>query len=379
MDDTNQPHLKIKKEEAQSVIKYLKKTFKESSVLAKKFTVLQQQDYVLFPLNFNLPNYNGIKNRLIRDLNAEIVWIKPSENQNYQPRSLEEVLESKLPAPLMELIPKSYDIIGNIAIVELNQFDGIKNQEKIKKGIAKAIITVNHNIKTIYEKGSEIEGKYRLRELTFLAGEKNSITIHKENNCKFKLDIRKTFFSPRLNYERQRISNADFKQAESIVDMFAGVGPFSIQIARKNDVKIYAFDINKNAIKYLKENISLNKLEGSINPINKNVKTLINQTNNLGKGLKNKIDRILMNLPQTSLNYIDVVSHLAKWEGCILHNYQFSTKPNPVQKSIHKLEKRLKGFEFKLENVMNARIVKSYSPKEDMVGIDALIKRLNSD
>jgi len=379
MDDENQPHLKIKKEEAQSVIKYIKNKFNQSSVLTRKFMVLQLEDYVLFPLNTTLPNYHRIKKRLIRDFNAEIVWLSPKENQNYQPRSLEEVLKSKLPAPLMEWVPKSYDIIGNIAIVELNQFDGIKNQEKIKKVIAEAIITVNPNIKTVYEKGSEIEGKYRLRELTFLAGKKNSITIHKENKCKFKLDIRKTFFSPRLNYERQRISNADFKQGECIVDMFAGVGPFSIQIARKHEVKICAFDINPKAIKYLKENIRLNKLKGAINPINKNIKTLIDPSDQLGNALNNQIDRIMMNLPHTSLNYIDVVSHLAKGEGCIIHNYQFSTKPNPVQKSIDKLEKKLNQFEFKLENVMNARIVKSYSPKEDMVGIDALIKKFNSD
>jgi tRNA (guanine37-N1)-methyltransferase len=275
----------------------------------------------------------------------------------------------------MDLVPKSFDIIGNIAIVELDQFNFYKNVEKIKKIIAKAIIRVNHNIETVYEKSSEIEGKFRLRSLNFIAGKKDPVTIHKENDCTFKLNVQETFFSPRLNYERQRVSTADIKRGECIVDLFSGVGPFSIQIANINKVKIFAFDVNPKAINFLRENITLNKLKGSIHPFNKNVKDLLASSDSVGKSLKQTIDRIIMNLPNRSLEFVDVVAHLAKNEGTIIHNYQFCPKPQPIQKAIKNLKNSLTSFELRLEKIKQARVVKSYSPREDMVGIDALIKK----
>lgn len=378
MDNLKQPHLKIKKENAQTFIQYIKKKLKGSSILTDKFEVVRQGNFVLFPLNKEIPDYKTIKTQLVEDLNCKIINIKAKKNLDYTPRSLEDALDGKIPASLIDLVPKSYDIIGNIAIVELDQFNAHNNVENIKKKIAKAIIAVNHNIETVYEKGSEIEGKFRLRKLNFIAGRKDPITIHKENNCAFKLNIQETFFSPRLNYERERVSTADIELGECIADLFSGVGPFSIQIAHLNKVKIFAFDVNPKAIKYLRENITLNKLKGSITPFNTNIKELLKSSDSVGNTLKHTIDRIIMNLPSRSLDFVDVIAHLAKKDGAVIHNYQFCAKPQPIQKAIKNLKKSLNSNDLRLQKIRQARIVKSYSPKEDMVGIDALIKNIES-
>ncbi len=379
MEKPVEPHLKIKKKNAEKFIKFIKKYYRGSSILTNKFKVIQKDKHVFFPLNKDLPQYQDIKNQLKAEFDCEIVQIESNENRNYKPPSLESALTTRIPVYLMDALPKSYDIIGTIAIVELDQFNPLQKAKELKKIIAKAIIAVNHNIKTVFEKVSDIEGRFRLRKLEFLAGEENFTTIHKENSCNFKVDIRETFFSPRLNYERQRISNADIKGGELIVDLFSGVGPFSIQIAKSNNVKIFAFDVNPNAIKYLRENISLNTIKGTIKPYNKNVKELVNPQDSVGNLLKHRVDRIIMNLPKSSLDFIDVVSHLAKKSGCFVHNYQFCSKPHSLQRAINNLSQRLTKFDMKFEKVKHTRNVKSYSPKEEMIVVDALIKSTNFD
>jgi tRNA (guanine37-N1)-methyltransferase len=73
--------------------------------------------------------------------------------------------------------------------------------------------------------------------------------------------VTKVYFSPRLSQERLRIAQK-VRGGEVVIDMFAGVGPFSIQIAKKfNNVKVYAIDTNPVAIQFLKQNIALNKIE----------------------------------------------------------------------------------------------------------------------
>ncbi|GAG59453.1 unnamed protein product, partial [marine sediment metagenome] len=193
-------------------------------------------------------------------LNFELVSAEGIPEVTYQYRSIKEALVGELPENILESIPKSYDIIGKIAIVEFDQMN-ILNDKKIlsyKKKIAKALVNVNKSVETVYEKKSEVKGKFRLKELKIIYGDDNPETIHKENGCLFKLDVKSTYFTPRLVFERKRVSSSNFKKQEIIVDMFTGVGPFSIQIAKNNDAKIYAFDVNPSAYKYLIENIENN-------------------------------------------------------------------------------------------------------------------------
>ncbi|GAG53974.1 unnamed protein product, partial [marine sediment metagenome] len=247
-----------------------------------------------------------------------------------------------------------------------------------KNLISRAVISVNKNIQSVFEKKSEIKGAYRLREFLYLNGKNNSETTHKENNSVFKLDIKFTFYSPRLVFERRRISNNNIQQNEVIVDMFAGVGPFSIQIAKLNSVKIHAFDVNPYAYKYLQVNIGLNKLKGKIIPYNIDIKDLLNPSNQIGQKLCGKADRVIMNLPEQSINFINVACFLMKKSGGILHFYQTSEKPNPIEKTIEELKKKLNDFNWVIVRTINSKIVKSFSPKSELVVIDLNLKSSTS-
>jgi tRNA (guanine37-N1)-methyltransferase len=235
---------------------------------------------------------------------------------------------------------------------------------------------VNKNVNSVFEKKGEISGKYRLRDLNLLYGDKNTETTYRENKCYFKLDVKNTFFSPRLVYERKRVASSNIKENETIIDLFAGVGPFSIQIAKNHNVEIYSFDLNPDAYHYLIKNIEFNNLRGKIHAYNLDVKTLLNPVSELGKKLKNSADRIIMNLPEISLHFLDVTCYLMKKTGGIIHYYHFSEKPNPIQKAIEVLSINIAKKNWKIEKILKSKIVKAYSPKSDLIVLDLVIKSL---
>ncbi|MFX1446532.1 MAG: class I SAM-dependent methyltransferase family protein, partial [Promethearchaeota archaeon] len=324
--------LKIKKNFAEKVLKLIKAKFSDESIIDKRKKVLYSGAYILFPLIKDTKNIYKLIQSDVNDLNIDIISAQGEIDPNYKFHSIEEALIDDLPKNIINLIPKSYDIIGRIAIIDFDKFRSI-NTNKIsfyKKKIARAIVTVNKTVQTVYEKKSEVKGNYRLKELHLIFGEDNPETIHKENHSIFKLDVKNTYFTPRLVFERKRLSSLKFTSKELIVDMFAGVGPISIQIARNNDVKLHSFDINPVAYKYLIENIGLNKLKGEIFAHNIDVAELTKSSNELSNLLKNSVDRIIMNLPEQSINYVDIACFLMKKTGGMLHFYQFCEKPNSI-------------------------------------------------
>ena len=368
--------VKIKQESAEKFLKFLKTRLPNETFLNRGIKVIHDGAYVLFPLVNDIGKIKELIGEISNQLNFDIVSTIGIAEENYKYRSIEEALEDKLPQNILELVPKSYDIVGKIAIVEFDQINTVddKNLLHYKKKVAKALVSVNKSVETVYEKKSEVKGKYRLKELKVIYGDDNPETIHKENDCLFKLDVKKTYFTPRLVFERKRISSNIFKKQETVVDMFAGVGPFSIQIARNNDAKIYAFDVNPSAYNYLIKNIEMNKIKGEIIPYNIDVNELLNPDNKLGNHLKHKIDRIIMNLPEQSINFLDVACFLMKKSNGILHFYQFSEKPNPIKKGIENLNIHLKDSGWQIEEILNSKVVKPFSPKSDLIVLDLKLK-----
>ncbi len=368
--------LKIKKDSAEKLLKLIKTKLSDESIVDKRKKVIHSGVYVLFPLVMNEKKVNNLIECIGNELSFEIINAKGELNPRSKFRSLEEALVGELPEDIIDLIPKSYDVIGKIAITEFDRFNSLSVDKTslYKKKVAEAIVKVNKKVETVYEKKSEVKGKYRLKELRPIFGVDNPETFHKENHCIFKLDVKNTYFTPRLVFERNRLSLLKFAKNELIVDMFAGVGPISIQIARNNDVKIYSFDINPAAHKYLIENVNLNKLKGQILAYNIDVVNLIKSSNELGINLKNRVDRTIMNLPEQSINYVDIACFLTKKTGGIIHLYQFCEKPNPIEKGIENLRNQLNRMEWQIEEIINSKIVKPFSPKSDLIVVDVKIK-----
>jgi tRNA (guanine37-N1)-methyltransferase len=371
-------YIKIEKIAANNLIQILKKELHNDIKLDDKRKVLYEGNYVLFPIHQNSLKNKQIKQILNNQFEYQIIIRNSIPRINSKTRSLNTVLSAELPNKLKKWIPQSYDIIGDIAVIEFEQNNLLPKEkyDKLKKLVAEKLISINKSILKVFEKVSEVKGLYRLRDFKILSGEDKSETIHKENKCKFKLDIKKTYFSPRLGFERKRISSLDYKESEKIIDLFAGVGPFSIQIAKNHNVLVNAFDVNPDAYNYLLENLKINKLKGTIIPYQRDVLELLNPTDELGLTLKNQADRIIMNLPEKSLEYIRVACYLMCDSGGIIHIYQFSEKPNSIKKSIQNANSELTKNGWQIEKIMNAKVVKPFSPKADLIILDLHIKKV---
>jgi len=370
--------IKLKKSSGQEFLKLINRVFGKRPVINQKIKIIHESKHVLFPLIDDDMLIDTLKKSIGNDMEYQFIKNIGIINPKFKPKSIIEVLKDEIKEEFLELIPKSYDIIGDIAIVEINDVESLNEKETviIKNKIANALTIVNRNVKSVYEKKSEIKGSYRLRELHHLYGEKKTKTIHKENNSVFELDVSQAFFTPRLVFERKRIASTDIQDGELIVDMFAGVGPFSIQIAKNHDVIIHSFDVNPYAYEQMGVNIKLNKLRGEVIPHNINIRKLTTPKNELGAFLKNNVDRIIMNLPEKSLEFIDVACFLMKKSGGIIHSYQFCDKPNSIEKAIDNLKESLIDQDWYIKMVHNSKIVKPFSPKAELIVVDLKIMPL---
>ena len=271
-----------------------------------------------------------------------------------------------LPQTLHKELPKSYDIIGKIALIKLNE-----KLLKYKLEIGEAHLKANKNLETVCVV-YPVKGELRTRKIEIIAGKKQTKTIHFEYGSKFIIDIKKVYFSPRLANERKRISKR-VQKGETIVDMFAGVAPFSIIIGKFSNPKIiYAVDKNKEAIDLAKTNIKINNLLDKIEVIcldAKNIENIFSQKNQ-------KADRIIMNLPFSAHLYFENALKIAACK-CILHYYDILTNEN-IKNRISKLSKIAKKNNFILEKTVINNI-KTYAPREFYIGIDITAKKINAD
>lgn len=247
---------------------------------------------------------------------------------------------------LVGLPISSYDIIGDIAIIYIADEYLAKAEE-----IAKAIVSIHKRIKAVYRK-NPIQGEYRTRELEHIYGEKRTETTTKENGIVLKLDVEKVFYSPRMATDRKIIAN-EAKDYENIFVPFAGVGPYPILIAKLHpNTKIIAVEKNREAIKYFKQNIILNKVK-NIEIVEGDVLEVVDKYNNWA-------DRIIMPLPKDSYNYLKELAKVAK-NGAILYVYMFVDSSKAIEDGVEKIKKNL-DYNFEL---IETRKLRGYSKSID--------------
>ncbi|MBD3354616.1 class I SAM-dependent methyltransferase family protein [Candidatus Woesearchaeota archaeon] len=250
-----------------------------------------------------------------------------------KPTSLKQALKKKLNKKELSLVVTSYDMVGDIAIIEIPI-----ELEKKEKIIAKTLLDLHKNINVVVKKAGVHKGVYRTQNMFILAGEDRKETVHRENNIEIKLDIEKVYFSVRLSTERKRIME-QVKKDEEVLVMFSGVSPYCLVIAKNTDAKrVYGVEINPAAHKYAEENVKLNKLDGKIKLYNGDVRMVVPR-------LRKKFDRVLMPLPKEGEGFLDVALKAVKEEGRI-HFYDFEHEKDinlakeKVKESCRKFKKK---------------------------------------
>ncbi len=272
-------------------------------------------------------------------------------------KALENVLTEK---ESVELI-SAFDQIGEIIIVRIP--DSLLSKKKI---IGKALLDEVKIVKSVFYQASAVEGNFRTRDLEILAGEDNTETEYKEFGCRFRVDVKNAFFSPRLSTERERIANL-VQEGEVMTNMFAGVGMFSIMAAKKKKCTVYSLDINPVASKLCETNISLNKLACNVISINGDATEIINNQ------LEDKSDRTLMLLPERSDEFLDSAIKTTK-NGGIIHYYSHIHADKKTDAGKLSEEHYLKISPVKSE-ILDSKIVRAVGPRYYQTVVDVKISK----
>lgn len=324
----------VPKEEGESVRRMLL----SEGVLRTELEISAEKDILFIPISERIDVGYSLEERDFKEREKTISDYK-------------ELLD--LPDGLRALLPSSMDLIGDIVIVRLpEELDEYKSD--IGGAIAKA-----HNAKTVaIDRG--VGGDLRLREVELVFGSETH-TIHREFGLTFELDVAKVYFSPRLSTERKRIADR-VRDGETVIDMFSGIGPFSIMIAKfANPNRVYAIDINPEAIRLLNKNVARNRIE--------KVVSILGDAREILKSLE-KADRIIMNLPLSSFQFFETALSSIK-NGGIIHYYEVLNREN-VGDRTEELVKVASGFKKELE--MAQREVKAYSATKAHFAFDLSVR-----
>ncbi len=277
-------------------------------------------------------------------------------------QELSEIVAEFLSPDLLARFPRAIDFVGDIAVIELPT-----ELEPYKKRIGEAVLEAHKRARTVLAKSGAVSGTYRLREFELIAGIPDTETTHVEHSCKYRLDLSRAYFSPRLSHEHLRVAS-QVSEDETVVDMFAGVGPFAVLIAKmRRNVAVYAVDINPNAVEYLKKNVVLNKVEDKVTPILGDANVVIRER------LRGKADRVIMNLPEKAHEHIAAACEAIKPEGGTIHYYEFAGEPGSLEAAKNRVAERVQQAGRAVVDFTSARRVREVAPFKWQIAIDAKI------
>ena len=274
---------------------------------------------------------------------------------------LKKALENVLSEKESEDLFSAFDQIGDIIIVRIP--DSLLSKKKI---IGETLLEQVKTAKSVFYQSSSVEGDFRTRDLEILAGVDKTETEYKEFGCRFIVDVEKAFFSPRLSTERDRIAEL-VQDGEIVINMFGGVGMFSIIAAKRKKCTVYNIDINPIAAKLCEKNIELNKLAGRVISIHGDAAQIIEEQ------LNDQGDRVLMLLPERSDEFLNSAILATKSNG-IIHYYSHIHADEKSQAA--KLsEKHYLDITPIKSKILNSKIVRAVGPRYYQTVVDVRITK----
>ena len=292
--------VKIPLKNAQEV----KKCLLEKNNINSKYKAKQEGEFIFFAIKKDF-SCEGTKCKYeILDVDLD-ESIKPKLTA----KPYREVLAEILNEEEMKIAKSAYDHLGAIAIIEVPE--GLRSKEK---EIAQALINSNPLVKTVLRKDGIHDGVFRAQKMKYLVGEDTRVAEYRENGCTLQVDVEEVYFSARLSTERKRISE-QIQDGEDVLVMFSGAAPYPSVICKQTKARsIVGVEINPSGHKYGLINIKKNKC--------KNVELFCGDVREVVPKLERQFDRIIMPLPKTAEEFLDVAIPVAR-KRAMIHLYAF--------------------------------------------------------
>lgn len=269
-------------------------------------------------------------------------------------------LKEVIPPHLVEKLPNKWEKIGNVCIVKLDE-DLVEYKQEIGKAYADVL-----QVKSVLQDSGLIQGVFREPSMNILFGEKNTETVHIENDIVFKFDPQKIMFSSGNIHERKRMATIAHSD-EIVVDLFAGIGYFSLPLAvYSKPKKIYSCEINPISFEYLCKNIVLNHVTDRIVPLfgdNKNTAP------------KHVADRVIMGYLNNTLQYVPIALNCIKKEGGVVHFHCLTSRQLGLEAYVDLVKKEMLYRNYRI-TLLQKNNIKSYAPGVYHVVLDFQVEGL---
>lgn len=275
---------------------------------------------------------------------------------DFEPLQIDFPAEKHIPTPEEMLgYRPSFDVVGDIAMIEVVD-------EAEAERVASALMACNRSLKTVVSALSDVEGEFRTRRFRHVAGEQRCVTVHREHGLSYRVDLQGAYFTGRLGTERLRVAE-QVLPGQVVLDMFAGVGPFALLLAKRG-AHVIAVDKNPVAVKYLRENAQLNRIE--------DIEILEGDAAELALRYLGQADHVIMNLPHSASAFLIPAIRAAK-PGGVVHYYCIAPEAQ-LYRDEALIEKAAAQLGTTVE-VLRREIVRSYAPRRHNVVIDFRVKK----
>lgn len=306
-------------------------------------------------------------------------------------KTIKDYLKDIIPEDKIDSINRSFEIVGDIAICEIDD-----EFFKYEKEIADAIMKINKSIKVVLKKSGIHHGEFRTQDLVYIGGEDRKETLYQENGIKMIINPETVYFSARLSTERAELFE-NLEKDKKILIMFSGAGPYTFVALKKqpNLKKIVSIEINPEGHKYALKSLELNK---SILKKCDDFKLKIEQLKQIGKYVNEKeilkeiidekvqfingdvrevvenelkgetFDEIYMPLPKDAEEFLDSAFIVSK-TGTVIHMYNFCGEEEFPNKTENIVKDIAKKYGVKIE-IIETRKVGQYSPRKYRVCCD---------
>ena len=244
---------------------------------------------------------------------------------------LKDILKGRVPDEALRRFSGRFDVVGDVAIVSLPP-----EMEAYKLAVATTILSTRKNVYTVLNKVQKVTSDSRTASFEVLAGD-TTLTLYREFGFQYRFDVTKVFFSSRMAYERRRVTE-QVEPGEAVLVPFCGVGPYVIPSAARGG-RVMAIEKNSDAYGWLRENLLLNHVAGSVTAI-------VGDARDTGHLRGKRFDRIIIPTPYGMNDSLDIFAPFAARDGMI-HFYAFGAK-NEIPALVAALESR--GFDLTFQD-----------------------------
>lgn len=310
--------------------------------------VTQREDHVLVPLR----DPDQAREVLPAPIVEEAV---PANPRRAPIERVREALRGRIPDPLIGELPEGWSRLGEVLLLRLP--DALAEHEGT---IAAAYAEVLDARSVLALEGTE--GPLREPVTRHLHGEADTETVHREDGLVYHLDPSQVLFSPGNHHERHRLAEA-VEPGEQIVDLFAGVGYFTLPLARAG-ARVTACELNPTAAGYLRRNLEANGLADRVE---------LREGDARDRAPSDTADRVLMGYFPGTERFLPTARRALAPDGGRVHYHTLASGDEPLEEAWRELAGHPAWGDVRVERG-NARKVKTYKPGTWHVVVDAEVQ-----